>query len=680
MKNIFFLIVITAFIIFSAFGQQSVFLEIKPEITVPVGESTSNFTIGGGAEFSINYPLSFAPWLLVRGGLDYIISPTIKTSPLNLITFAGGPGTRLEITPVFYVHASLMGGYSLGIYNGNTGWSPYAGLEAGFAFQISPDFSLGIRGGYRHNFTSGAALFQGLQFNIGTSFYPGKRNRASNMRIENIQFDNIFPVFYSHYDDHPLGNITIVNDEKGTVKDIEVSFFVPQYMEKPRICFQADELSRNENLSVPLYALFSDRILTVIEGTKISAQLIVEYTYSGDTLKKENSHTLQLYDRNAMIWDDDRKAAAFVTAKDPEVLRFSKNIAGLVRGDPSKAVNLNFRIALALFEALKINGINYVIDPQTPYIDFSADSTAIDYLQFPIQTIDYRAGDCDDLSILYASLLESTGIETAFITVPGHIYTAFNLDMPPAEAKRMFRNPGDLIYVEDTTWLPVEITLVQSGFIEAWEEGAKEWREFIRDNQAVLLPVHNAWNEYKPVGITGISKEIYYPDQDQVLMSFNNVIYKFVEDEISEKVSNYQRQLATNKNPRIMNKLGILYARYGLLGKARIYFEQAARRDYSPALINLGNIQFIEKSYSDSLISFQKAMDLQPGSTRALLGYAKVNYELEDYDTVQTAYEQIERKDPDLAVRFAYLGERRTSSNRASTAMSRELVLWDEEE
>jgi hypothetical protein len=38
----------------------------------------------------------------------------------------------------------------------------------------------------------------------------------------------------------------------------------------------------------------------------------------------------------------------------------------------------------------------------------------------------YRGGDCDDLSILYCSLLEVLGLDTAFITVPGHIYAAFD--------------------------------------------------------------------------------------------------------------------------------------------------------------------------------------------------------------------------------------------------------------
>ncbi len=35
-------------------------------------------------------------------------------------------------------------------------------------------------------------------------------------------------------------------------------------------------------------------------------------------------------------------------------------------------------------------------------------------------------GDCDDLSILVCSLFEAVAIDTAFITVPGHIFMAFD--------------------------------------------------------------------------------------------------------------------------------------------------------------------------------------------------------------------------------------------------------------
>ena len=85
---------------------------------------------------------------------------------------------------------------------------------------------------------------------------------------------------------------------------------------------------------------------------------------------------------------------------------------------------------------MRISGLVYVIDPSTPYLEYSKTGGAVDFLQFPRHTLDYKAGDCDDLSILFNSLLESIGIKTAFITVPGHIFTAFNINIPPDQASR----------------------------------------------------------------------------------------------------------------------------------------------------------------------------------------------------------------------------------------------------
>lgn len=62
-----------------------------------------------------------------------------------------------------------------------------------------------------------------------------------------------------------------------------------------------------------------------------------------------------------------------------------------------------------------------MVDPQSSYVTAIQARDAVDCLKFPRQTLEYRGGDCDDLSILYCALLESVGIETAFIATPGHI-------------------------------------------------------------------------------------------------------------------------------------------------------------------------------------------------------------------------------------------------------------------
>ena len=62
--------------------------------------------------------------------------------------------------------------------------------------------------------------------------------------------------------------------------------------------------------------------------------------------------------------------------------------------------------------------MNYTPNPKTPYEQVSKQKDVIDFLQFPRETFQYKAGDCSDLSILYGSLFQAVGIDAAFITIP----------------------------------------------------------------------------------------------------------------------------------------------------------------------------------------------------------------------------------------------------------------------
>jgi len=659
-------------------------LLVTPGINLPVGTPTEMFTLGGGAELSGIFSMPFAPWLGTKGSLDYSFVPTASqeaTNNLSLLTFSAGAGPVIEAAPWLSFYAFGSGGYGLGIYKGETGGSAYIGAEAGVSFILSPSFGIGAGGGYRHYFSKPTPFYQGINVHLGSFIRFGQGGKKPNIEMIDIRFDPVFPVFYKHYDNHTLGSITLQNSESGPIEDVKVSLYIQQYMDGPKQCALFETMGKNETREVPLYALFADNVLSITEGTKVAAEVISEYTFRGKELTKKETQTVRLYDRNAMTWDDDRKAAAFCTAKDPEILRFSKNVAGLVRDHQSKAVNLNFRIAMGLFEGLKLHGVNYVIDPQTPYSDFSADAAVVDYLQFPVQTLEYKAGDCDDLSILYTALLESTGIETAFITVPGHIFAAFSLGIPPAEAKKLFKNPGDLIYRDDTVWLPVEITLMQQGFLKAWETGAREWREHDPEGKAALFPVHEAWTEYEPVGLTGAGSGIAFPDQEIVMAEYTRAVNRFVEREIAGEVEALESKIAESREPaRLQNKLGVLYARYGLLDKAEGLFEAAAKNQHVPAMINIGNLLYLKEDYTSALKYYEQADDLRPGRPAALIGLAKVNYELENFGTVKRIYEEIQRKDPDAAVRFSYLTAGADDTARASAVMDRETVRWAEEE
>lgn len=109
-------------------------------------------------------------------------------------------------------------------------------------------------------------------------------------------------------------------------------------------------------------------------------------------------------------------------------------------------------------------GIEYKVDPDSSYAQLSENETATDYLQFPVQTLDYQTGDCDDMSILYSSMLEAVSVETAFITTPGHIYIAFNLGLNKKQAQRIFSNTENIIFMEGKGWIPVEVTALKAVF------------------------------------------------------------------------------------------------------------------------------------------------------------------------------------------------------------------------
>jgi lipopolysaccharide biosynthesis regulator YciM len=305
---------------------------------------------------------------------------------------------------------------------------------------------------------------------------------------------------------------------------------------------------------------------------------------------------------------------------------------------------------------------------------------ALDYLQFPAQSLTYKAGDCDDLSILNSALLESIGIETAFITFPGHIYLAFALDMDPEDAKKTFRSSDDLIFKDNNTWVPLEITEVQKGFLRAWQIGAKQWREYEAAGTVGFYPIRQAWESFEPVGISIGDSGIDLPPANRVTSAYMDALNRFIQREIQDKVRSLTENLASGSDRiRAWNKLGVLYARYGLYDEAEEQFLKVVwEREYVPALINLGNIFYIREELEEALEFYERANRAAPKNATALLGIARVNYELENYGAVNAAYSSAEQINPEMAAKFSYLVTGSDSTGRAAAA-EREVTLWEEE-
>jgi tetratricopeptide (TPR) repeat protein len=655
-------------------------LSLLPSVGFPIGNSASLYTIGGGVDVQGRYVPSAVPFLSLGGGLTYTIAPTLAGTNLSLFGLEAIAGVQYEVLSHLTLSADAAGGYYLGLYGSQTGKGPYVSGRAGVSFRIMDSFDLGISALYRNFLAAPNPLFELAGGAVTLTYRPGAPRGEPKMEIPGMELIPIFPVFYSYYDQHPVGKARIRNNDNGDMENVRVSFFINKFMDLPKASTVIPRLAKGEEVTVDLYALFSDKVLDVTEGTKVASEVKVDYSMGGKQYSKSRVETVQLYDRNASIWDDNRKAAAFVSAKDPVILTFAKNAAGSVRATENKSFTDSFRTALCIFESLTSYGLEYVIDPKSSYADLSKDALAVDFLQFPRQTLEYKGGDCDDISILYAALLESVGIETAFIVVPGHIFMAFAPEIQQSESNRIFTHPEDMIFLGEKCWIPVEITMVKQGFVKAWRAGALTWRSNSGKEGVGFYPVHEAWGTYAPVGLAGGSDKVVYPSEEKLKGIYTAALDRFIDSELAPQEALLKADLAKNpKDPKKMNRLGILYAKYGKMEPALAQFEKLTKKPaYPPALVNAGNAYLLKGDIRKALDFYERAAQQQPDNIAALVGAAKANYELENRGTIKELYAKIKKQDPETASQFAYLISEEKDTTRAASQDSKEKVLWTE--
>jgi hypothetical protein len=355
----------------------------------------------------------------------------------------------------------------------------------------------------------------------------------------------VFPVSYAWYEKNEMAVVKITNNEPNAITSISLSFFLERYMNRPAVFATLPELGPGESAEFPVTALFNESMLDLTENMNANAAVQIDYRSLGAKRHTDFAVRIPVYHRNAMSWDDDRRAASFVSARDPAAVLFARYTESVMRRRLRPEVPPNVQYALALFEALNLYGINYIVDPSSSYVSMSGDASALDSLTYPYQTLFYRGGDCDDLSILFCSLLEVLAIETAFVTVPGHIYMAFDTGL--REAEFADSNSSLLIEHDGRLWMPVEITVPAEGFTRAVRIGAREWTgaavalEANKSGTAVphgaaepgrLYPMSDSWKIYPPVSVPGAGERLpALPAEAALVRAIEDSLARFLRTE-----------------------------------------------------------------------------------------------------------------------------------------------------
>jgi hypothetical protein len=476
------------------------------------------------------------------------------------------------------------------------------------------------------------------------------------IRLENLELAPVFPALGNYYSREPIGYITLINRDVIPIEDISVSIDIEGLVEAERIVAQIPLMEAGSELRVPL-SLVPDAVsLARDEGSEVPVRIQVTYRVKDGERQVRLDDRILLYNRNAIAWVDDARIASFVSSQDDQLIRISRNAVAASSESGPAGIDINIQKLLAIHSLLSGQGVAYVTDPESPF-SLAQSGTTVDYVQFPGQTLANRAGDCDDLSVLYAALLEAVGVPTAFITIPGHIFIAIALDDEPAPELQSM----GLIERDGHWWLPFETTYISGHSAEALKSGYEQWTR--HQAEARFFTLSEARGIYPSAHPDiPIDGEVGgFSDSDAARAE--QEAQRLARELIADSVSRIENRMSAYRRGSALNLLGIVHAKYGLFEDAREYFNQAIREGAAPAAWeNLGNLSYLQNDFSGAQFCYQQAIQLGNREPELLLQLARCAYELEQYSEAARLFDQAGSQRPDLIPGNAYL---RTASQDA---------------
>ncbi|MFA5975381.1 MAG: tetratricopeptide repeat protein [Elusimicrobiota bacterium] len=506
-----------------------------------------------------------------------------------------------------------------------------------------------------YTYTIAAQSVQGATSVPSASIAVSARALSSGPRLEilSTQIEDVFSAHYKYYSRVPLGTVVIRNNGESPMRKIKVSFAIQGYMDYPSETAIA-ELRSLEEKQIPLPATFNNRILEVTETTPIQAQVKVTY-YNGDQeLSVTRNLPFKLYSRNTIRWDKKDRFAAFVTPNDPPVIDFARAIATSFaeahRGAPVPSAIMT---AWSVFEGLGTYGISYLPRPHNPYDRVSLDSSTVDSMQFARETLARKSGDCSDVVALLASALESLTVTTCALDAPGHLFLMFDTGENQKEALGF--PEGWVVPYGGTYWVPVEATMIGSPFLDAWKQGAEQYRRWSQQGKVTPLDIHLAWRQFEPATLPEIASGVKAPTrqaiEEKFLADWKSLI------DLRWQTSLSAAKQATTGTPNSGEpwlRLGFLATEFRHYQEARQYFLKA-RDDAATAASsynNLGNLAMIQGDLVASENYYKQALEKDAGDAQVSINLARLYLKTGHPKKASTAFEKAMSLDPGLREQY----------------------------
>ncbi len=462
------------------------------------------------------------------------------------------------------------------------------------------------------------------------------------LEIDIMEMQDIFSNTYKIYENEGIGKVRLTNNTRNAIVTLKLAFTIKEYMDFPTE-IEVKNLPPGQNTEVVLKAVFNNRILEVTEDTPVQTELKATYFENQKQRSFSKNNTINLYEKHRMMWINKDRVASFVTSKDPVILEFTRSIVTQYSEIGSPLV-----YAAAVYDYLGYLGMTYLQHPSNPYQIVEGKTNFVDYVQYPRETLKRNSGVCTDLVVFFSSVLEGLGIRTMLLGTPDHLFMMFAVGLV-SELGDSTMN-GMFAIHEETVWAPIELTLVGSTFMKAWETGSKEYYDW-REKGIEFTDLRKAWGRYKPATLPVTEWRAQVIKRAEVDKRYNDEITKLNKIKLKYTSNRYFALININPNDgNAYHQLGIIYGESGELDEAKKYLEKAgALLPGNPEVINnLANLQYLKGDYQGARASYEKAAELDPGDPYILVNLSICYLKLDNKSKAAETFQKAVSKDPAL--------------------------------
>jgi tetratricopeptide (TPR) repeat protein len=444
----------------------------------------------------------------------------------------------------------------------------------------------------------------GLASFTETPFERQSGKKVAYLELRDLKVADIMPVKFRYYAGNPVAEVTVINPSDIDASNVTVELSIPKFTNLPSQKTLAKlEAGEEQLLQFPI-TFDNDALFSVEENTPVQAEMKVSFNNGSAMQSVRMIVGLNILSRNAIDWDEEQPIVGFITQREKVLDTFTKQVISALG---EEGVNDPLYRPMALFDALAALQIIYVKDPNSALAERTLDS-----VQYPRETLIKKTGDCDDMSVLFASVLENIGVRTMLLTSPGHVFMAFDSGMSPAQADMVsFRN-SDYFEHNGSLWIPIEATAIKEGFAEAWNRGAEEYNRAKYDEQLGQIEVAVLQQNYPSVPLPASRALVKAPPKSKILAKINSckmTLSQVMQVAQNERLEKFKSEAESGDESAIA-QYGALLAQLGRPDEAEQQFQILVDEgEEGVGYNNLGNLALLQGEYDDAVDYYEKAED-----------------------------------------------------------------------